>query len=81
MYKVYRIITFISYPLIVLLFIYRKILGKEHKTRYKEKLFSSCFDVTRKKENKLIWFHAASIGEMNSIIPIINKLNLQESLY
>lgn len=75
MYKVYRIITFISYPLIVLLFIYRKILGKEHKTRYKEKLFSSCFDVTRKKENKLIWFHAASIGEMNSIIPIINKLN------
>jgi 3-deoxy-D-manno-octulosonic-acid transferase len=32
--------------------------------------------VTPKGSSKLIWFHAASIGEFKSIIPIINQLNL-----
>ena len=29
----------------------------------------------KKKKSKLIWFHAASIGEFKSIIPIIKELN------
>jgi 3-deoxy-D-manno-octulosonic-acid transferase len=29
----------------------------------------------KKKNSKLIWFHAASIGEFKSIIPIIEELN------
>ena len=28
---------------------------------------------------KLIWFHAASIGELKSIIPIINELNINKN--
>ena len=28
---------------------------------------------------KLIWFHAASVGELNSILPIINELNLKKN--
>ena len=35
----------------------------------------SHFNVKREKSNKLIWFHASSIGELNSIIPIIENLN------
>ena len=42
--------------------------------RYKEKIFTSSFKVNRSKNSKLIWFHAASVGEMISIIPIINEL-------
>ena len=36
---------------------------------------SSCFNINKKDDAKLIWFHAASIGEFKSIIPIINQLN------
>ena len=36
----------------------------------------SHFNIKRRSSSKLIWFHAASIGEYKSIIPIINQLNL-----
>ena len=29
----------------------------------------------KEKKLKLIWFHAASIGEFKSILPIIEELN------
>ena len=59
-------------PLIILI---RLIKKKEDKNRFKEKLFISSFNITRNKDKKLIWFHAASIGEIKSIIPLIKKLN------
>ena len=37
------------------------------------------FQCKKKKISKLIWFHAASVGEMNSIIPIINELNKKDN--
>ena len=43
--------------------------------RYKEKIFYNSFSVVRENKTKLFWFHAASIGELKSIIPIINDLN------
>tara|TARA_E500000178_G_scaffold266677_1_gene264084 strand:+ start:1004 stop:2215 length:1212 start_codon:yes stop_codon:yes gene_type:complete len=48
---------------------------KEDPKRYKEKILVSHFDVKRNQANKLIWFHAASIGELKSILPIIKNLN------
>ena len=39
----------------------------------------SKFNVKRHKKSKLIWFHAASIGEFKSIIPIIKLLNLKDN--
>ncbi|MDA9684018.1 3-deoxy-D-manno-octulosonic acid transferase [Candidatus Pelagibacter bacterium] len=69
----YRTIAFIIYPLLIILTFLRKILNKEDRYRYKEKIFPSCFDVKR-TNSKLILFHAASIGELKSILPIIKEL-------
>ena len=74
MILLYRVLTFLLYPFLVLLIIMRKYYRKEHITRYKEKIFSSHFNIKRKIHSKLIWFHAASIGELKSIIPIIENL-------
>ena len=75
MILIYRLLTFISYPFFILFTYLRRIKKKEDPFRYKEKIFSKNFNINRKKDTKLIWFHAASVGEMNSIFPIINELN------
>ena len=72
---IYRVLTFLLYPLLVLVIISRKFINKEDKLRYREKIFSTSFNVNRKKNSFLIWFHASSIGELKSILPIIRKLN------
>ena len=74
MILIYRIITNILYPLLIFLIYLRKISKKEDPVRFKEKIFSSHFRVERKKNSKLIWFHAASVGEFKSIVPIIKEL-------
>ena len=69
----YRVLTILFYPLFIFFIVIRKILGKEDQLRYKEKIFSTNFNVVRKNNKKLLWFHAASIGEFKSIIPIIER--------
>ena len=67
---IYRfIISFIIIfsPIIVF---YRLLKKKEHHKRFKEKF---CFFTKKKISGKLIWFHGASVGELQSIIPIIEK--------
>ena len=76
----YRILTTILYPFFLIIIFFRKILNKEDKYRYKEKILSSHFKVKRKKNTKLIWFHAASLGELKSIIPIIKELDNNNNL-
>ena len=75
MLQVYRYLTYLLFPLFVFLIYFRSILQKEDKTRYKEKIFSSHFNVNKNNSKKLIWFHAASIGECLSIIPLIDEIN------
>ena len=70
----YRILSNLLYPLLIILIYIRKLIKKEDTVRFKEKIFISHFNVTRKKGDKLIWFHAASIGEFKSILPIIENL-------
>tara|TARA_B100001057_G_scaffold301360_1_gene301550 strand:- start:1959 stop:3239 length:1281 start_codon:yes stop_codon:yes gene_type:complete len=75
MISIYRFLTTIIYPFLVIFIILRIFFNKEDSSRYKEKIFFSHFKVSRKTNTKLIWFHAASIGELKSIIPIIKELN------
>ncbi len=74
MILLYRVLTTLIYPLLLIYIFIRKLKKKEDPIRYKEKIFISHFNIVR-KETKLIWFHAASIGEFKSIIPIIEELN------
>ncbi len=70
----YRTLTIIIYPLLIVLVFLRKLFNKEDGKRYKEKIFPSSFNVKRASNSKLILFHAASIGELKSILPIIKEL-------
>ena len=76
----YKVITTCLYPILVIFIYVRKFNNKEHGERYKEKIFSSNFNVSREKNYKLIWFHAASIGELKSILPLISELNIKGGL-
>ena len=71
----YRIITNLIYPFLFFILFIRIFLKKEDPKRYKEKILISRFNIKRNYERQLIWFHAASIGELKSVVPIIKKLN------
>ena len=76
MYLLYGIITNLVFLISPIIFLYRIISGKEDSKRYKEKF---CF---YKKKNNLnsIWFHAASVGELVSIIPVLEKLEKNKKI-
>ena len=75
MIAAYRIFTTFIYPFLFFFLLFRLILGKEDMKRFREKIFVSHFNIKKKANTKLILFHAASIGEFKSIIPIIEKIN------
>lgn len=77
----YRILSNFLYPFLFIFLYLRVFLKKEDPKRFKEKLFTSHFNVKRKDELKLIWFHAASIGEFKSIVPLIEQLNTNKKSY
>ena len=64
----YKFLTFFFYPFLIILIYIRKFFKKEDNQRYTEKIF--LHKLPKIKKNKLIWFHAASIGEVQSIIPL-----------
>ena len=69
MYFFYNILINLVIIFSPLLFIYRILKGKEDVKRFQEKL---CI-YSEKKFYKTIWIHAASVGELMSIIPILKK--------
>ena len=75
MLQVYKFLTIFLYPILVILVYFRSVFNKEDKIRFKEKIFSTHFKVLKDNKKKLVWFHAASIGECLSIIPLIDELN------
>ena len=73
----YRLLTVLTLILSPVILIYRLIKNKEHPKRFKEKF---CFFSNVRKKGKLIWFHGASVGELQSIIPIIEKLDKNKKI-
>ncbi len=78
MQNLYGFLLNIFFPFIVILIYFRKIIGKEDSKRFKEKIFIEK-KIKKNKKNNLIWFHAASIGEVLSIIPLIKKIQKKKS--
>ena len=67
----YRLSSIIFSPLIDLYLLYRKFRKKEDPVRFKERNGYSCI---KRPEGVLYWFHCASVGEANSILPVIEDL-------
>ncbi len=76
MYLIYGILTNIIFLFSPLIFIFRLIKKKEDINRFQEKY---CI-YPNKNFQKTIWFHAVSVGELMSIIPIINKLEKNKKI-
>ena len=68
----YRILTFFLFPFLIIITYLRRFFNKEDKIRFKEKI--SVNESFYPKNKKIIWIHAASIGETNSVIPLIIEL-------
>ena len=68
----YRALTFFLFPVFVLTIFFRRYFNKEDKKRFREKI--SMNDSFLPKNKKIIWIHASSIGETNSVFPLISKL-------
>ena len=68
----YRILTFFLFPIFVIITYLRKFTNKEDKIRFKEKI--SINESFFPQNKKVIWIHAASIGETNSVLPLIHEI-------
>ena len=76
MYFFYNILVNLAIFISPVIIIYRIFKGKEDAKRVWEKF---CI-YSQKKNNKNIWIHAASVGELMSIVPIIKKLEKNKKI-
>ena len=72
MLNLYKIVGFLIIPLIMINLRIRVINGKEDKNRFRERYGITKF---RRPKGKIIWIHAASVGEFKSASVIINNLS------
>ena len=73
----YRAIINFIYLLSPIIIIIRLLKKKEHLTRFREKIG---FFSNKKSNGKLIWFHGASVGEIQSVIPLIEKFEKNKNI-
>ena len=76
MYFFYNIIANLVIIISPIIIFFRIIKGKEDIKRVKEKF---CI-YSQKKTNKKIWIHAASVGELMSIVPVIKRLEKNKKI-
>jgi len=76
MYFFYNILTNLAIIISPIIIIYRIVKGKEDVKRVGEKF---CI-YSKKKSNKKVWIHAASVGELMSVVPVIRKLEKNKKI-
>tara|TARA_X000000950_G_scaffold97138_1_gene122772 strand:- start:676 stop:1911 length:1236 start_codon:yes stop_codon:yes gene_type:complete len=77
MFYLYRVIINIIFFFSPFIIFYRIIKGKENPKRFHEKLG---FFSKKRNKGKLIWFHGASVGEIQSIIPLIERFEKNKGI-
>ena len=68
--KGYNFLILILSPFITIFYFLRVITGKEDGKRFLEKI---SYTNKKKPDNKLVWFHACSVGETKSIYILVKK--------
>ncbi len=74
---IYRLLINLIIIISPIIIIIRLIKNKENFFRFKEKF---CFFTKKRKKGNLIWFHGASVGEIKSIVPLIEKLERKKKI-
>jgi len=74
---IYRLLINLVVIFSPIILIIRLIKKKEDPSRFKEKF---CFFSEKRKNGNLIWFHGASVGEIKSIAPLVEKLEKEKKI-
>lgn len=77
MLVLYRFLINLIIILSPLIILYRLFKKKEHPSRFKEKF---CYFSKKRIKGKLIWFHGASVGELQSIVPLLEKFEKNKEI-
>ena len=74
---VYRILINFVLILSPIILIIRLLKKKEDFSRFREKF---CFFSEKRKSGKIVWFHGASVGELQSVVPILEILEKNKKI-
>lgn len=70
-WRCYALLTYVLSPLVWVFLRWRLLAGKEHPTRFNERLG---YASAARPQGMVLWLHGASVGEANSVLTLIHTL-------